>query len=682
MLENSNEYINLVEIGDNPFLDIANLYMPDNIKEAFQLSRIIFYRNGVVRQAVKKLAEYAITDLEYEAEVGEDKLVEKEKIENKYKEIFEDVLGIKRFLIKVGIDHYVYGNAFVSIYFPFKRILKCKECEKHIGDDEIPAQYTLDDISDWDYSSGKYKGTCPRCKKKVEFSAQDETMQEDAKIRLIRWNPEDMDVKFFPYSGERIYLYNDNITLRDDRDFIRRTPAVVLKSFDDNKTLEMSDNTIFHFVADGPSDSQPAFGKPVVLCSFTNIFYSTLLRKGSEAIAREHIVPLRVVFPQISGSEGLFSSDLPMNAFQTRIKNEFISWKQDPNHIMIMPIPVGMQYLGGQGRSMLPTPELQYSNEEVFMSFGIPQSVVMGQANWASNSIAMRMMENQFLTYRDQIQEMLVFIKDKIRTYLDLPNCEVRMKEFKMIDDIQHKMNLINLASVKMISKERVLDAFGFDVHEEEEKIESEALKEARTQANAQAEMIKIQNEMQVKINEAQTAQMYQQQMDQMENMSREAVSQIERFMNFGMPLEQAVNVYLMQQQQIGMMMEQQMMAQQAQMARDVFLQDRMASSQWSLARAQKQLQMYDMMKQMLPIAPNPQSFRTEAEYVNSLVSYLMQLDPATRDQQLSSIQNQDSALHARIVNYLTAIGASPDNVLTNTPMPLPEKSAPSEMRR
>lgn len=676
------DYLNLLEVGDNPFLDIANLYMPENVKEAFALSRVIFYRTPAVRQAIKKLAEYAITDLEYEAEVGEEKLVEKEKIEEKYKEIFEGTLNIKRFLIQMGLDYYVYGNAFVSIYFPFKRILKCVECEKRSDDDDIQFEFTLDDIADWEYVSGKYKGTCPHCKKKGEFSAEDQVLQEDNKISLIRWNPEAIDIKFFPYSGERLYLYKDAITDHDDRDYIRRTPSIVLKAFSDNKCLEMSDNNVFHFVSDGPSDSQPEFGKPIILCSFTNIFYATMLRKGSEAIAREHIVPLRVVFPQISGSEGLFASDLPMNAFQTRIKSEFRSWKQDPNHTMIMPIPVGMQYLGGQGRGMLPTPELQYANEEIFMAFGIPQSVVLGEASWASNSIAMRMMENQFITYRDQMQAALEFIKDKIRTHLDLPNCEVRMKDFKMIDDIQHKMNLIQLASVKMISKERVLDAFGYDVKEEEEKIQREALKEAEIQAKAQSEMIKIQNEVQIKITEAQTASMYQQQMNQMENMSREAISQVERFMNFGMPLEQAVNIFLMQQQQIGMMMEQQMMQQQAQMARDVFLQDRMASSQWSLARAQKQLQTYDMMKQVLPMAPSPQGARTEAQNVNNLVSYLLQLDPATREQQLSSIQSQDNALHARLVNYLTAIGASPENVTLSQPVPLPEKTAPSDLRR
>lgn len=671
-LNESQADYNIAE-GHNPFFDLSALYFPNDVKESFKMARVIYYTNGLVRQAIKKLAEYAITNLEYSASDDKDSGLSETEIEMLYKEIFEDTMEIKRFLIGVGLDYFVYGNAFTTIYFPFERRLTCPHCSETHKDknpETLPEArvdehtFPIRDIADWKYTGCKYKGTCPSCNRKVEFRAQDHVSQSQRDIKLIRWNPEHISIKYYPFTGEREYAldpaaYSGDSIKNGENDFIARTPSVVLDCIAKDKTVILNSRDIYHFMSEGPTDDQQQWGKAIIICAFKNIFYTAILRKGAQAIATDQIVPLRVLFPQIQGSEGIAAGAIKMRTYEAAIRREYEDWRKDPNHIMISPIPIGMQFLGGQGRSLLPTPEIQQATEEVFLSLGIPQGVILGNAHWAGNSIAMRMIENAFLNYRDQIHAVLSFIQTRIRDYLNLPACEVKMREFKMLDDVQYKQLMLNMAASKMISKERVLDMFDIPYEKEQKDIEKELADEAKMHAHAQAEAMRIQNTLQREFEADLRNAMVQDQLNATSAMTTDLIDKVNSLVTQGWPIDSAIQAVMNMQMQNQMMMQMQMQTQQADQARQLFLQDRMASTAWSLARAQRQLQMFDTINQGQP-APQRNQFQTEVQYVNNLVNYLMQLPEEQRQSQLESLQQQDIAMYERVINYLNAIGGMP----------------------
>lgn len=47
----------------NPFFDLANNYIPKNIKTLFSYCRTFFYTNAFIRNVVSKLTEYPITEI-------------------------------------------------------------------------------------------------------------------------------------------------------------------------------------------------------------------------------------------------------------------------------------------------------------------------------------------------------------------------------------------------------------------------------------------------------------------------------------------------------------------------------------------------------------------------------------------------------------------------------------------
>lgn len=101
----------------DPFFDLANNYIPKDIKKLFKYCRNFFYTNSFLRNVVSKLTEYPITDILYESDADE-------ATRKKYDTILNKNLKIKSFLISIGLDYYTYGNAFISSFMRPKRFVK------------------------------------------------------------------------------------------------------------------------------------------------------------------------------------------------------------------------------------------------------------------------------------------------------------------------------------------------------------------------------------------------------------------------------------------------------------------------------------------------------------------------------------------------------------------------------
>jgi hypothetical protein len=502
MSESSNDDGNLFSLGPrsafgarypSPFFDISQAYMPKNIKEIFRWCRYYFANNQVIFAAISKLAEYPVTDIVWDTA--------DETIKKKSNEVFVETLKIKRFLIMCGLDYFTYGNAFISINYPFERFLKCAECKK---EEKIErAKYKWKNLD--------FVLECKHCGHTGIADIKDESVKDPKRINPIRWNPENMDVEHNDITGDSSYIYNIPGRLaRQIKDgkkhILHKTPEIFLRAIKKGKAVEIDPENIYHFKRPSISSAEMGVGFPLIMPCLKDLFQAQILRKAREVIAFQHIIPLWVLFPSPQGNASPFQH-MNLNTWKTRVERELAIWKRDPNYIPIFPLPIGFQYIGGNARDLTVTPELQEMDRKNLAGMMVPAEFVWGGASFSGASFSLRMLENQFISYMTDVLSLLNdFLVPGISGFLGIETPKAKLARLKMMDDVQQKNLVWQANQAGKISDNSLLDDLGYDREEERRKISSESKdvneiekERIKSQSEAQGEAMIIQAKYQAK---------------------------------------------------------------------------------------------------------------------------------------------------------------------------------------
>jgi len=270
----------------DPFFDLARNYIPKNIKTLFKFCRTFFYTTGFLRNVVTKLTEYPVTDILYDDTIDAE-------ARKKWDTALHRKLKIKSFLIEIGLDFFIYGNALISIYMKPTRFLKCTTCKEEHPIDNV--KYKLEKF--------KFKGTCPSCKGKgVVFSIKDTYLKTIDNFKFVRWAPENIDIDYNPLTGTSIYYYTIPSKIKaaiiaGNQAIIREVPALFLESLEKKKRIELDPKNLFHFKRPTLAEDDMGWGKPIILPALKEIYYLQTLRRGNEAIANDHVIPKKSIYP-------------------------------------------------------------------------------------------------------------------------------------------------------------------------------------------------------------------------------------------------------------------------------------------------------------------------------------------------------------------------------------------------
>jgi hypothetical protein len=383
-------------------------------------------------------------------------------------------------LQQLGIDHFVYGNGFISLHVGIVRTLVCPGCGKPL---EITASSTYDTM--WEYRAGHFHfKKCPACGASGMADVIDVPSTNMRECNLVRWNPQNIDVKYYPITGRSRYFYQippetkRNIMLGKDQYLIKTMPKSFLDAV--NKTdestgwIELDADNVFHFKRPTLAEADMGWGKPLIIHSLQRLFYTYTLRRAQESIAvSQNINPFNIIFPQ--GAQGInVFEDLDLGAWNAKSRTELEHHRKDPNYVGIMPLPMGTAKIGGEGRMLLIGPEMEEGNKAVCGGMGIPIEFVFGGLSWSGSSITLRILENFFVGYRSDIIRVLNFIVRQLRRVNDWPECEMDMTELRMADDIQRQQLAIQLNAANKISDSSLMNEFGWDSLKEAELIKKE----------------------------------------------------------------------------------------------------------------------------------------------------------------------------------------------------------------
>lgn len=444
----------------NQFFDLAQQYMPPTIKELFRWCTYYYYNSPLIGAAMKKVSRYPITDLIFEDET--------ESNRNVWDRILNRELFIKDRLMEINLDYHTYGNAFVSVHFPFTRFLVCKEC-KHSAP-----------IRQWQWhfrgSDYQFSGTCPSCSTTGAVTVRDIPYRNRKGIRLVRWNPENIHIKFNEYTGRYIYMYSvpgklRNAILRGDRDIVEDIPLIVLDALKNRRMIRFNSDNIKHLKAPTLAEQDQGWGKPAIIHVLKDMYYLYTLRRAQEAIAMEHIVPFDMIYPLPNAQQDPYiHTDLA--SWRQQVENVITKHRRDPNFKGVIPIPIGFGRLGGDGKALLLAPEINYLTQTIVGGLGLPQEFLFGGLNWTGSSVSLRTLENDFIQNRSQLLDFTLWLKDKLRTYFNLPDLkDIRFSDFRMADDIQRNQQLIGLNAQKKVSDQTLLTELGYDYDAEVKKL-------------------------------------------------------------------------------------------------------------------------------------------------------------------------------------------------------------------
>ena len=236
------------------------------------------------------------------------------------------------------------------------------------------------------------------------------------------------------------------------------------------------------------------------------------MKKAQEAVMLEHLVPLDVLFPASQDANASPYQMVNLKDWKRRIEGEIQKWRWDPSYKPIMPIPLGHQRIGGDGRALMLTQEIRAWSEHIIAGMGVPTEFVFGGLSWSGSSVSLRMLENQLLTYRMMHEHFLQhFLVPSIARYMGWKEVKMHMREFKMADDMQTKQMLMSLNQTSNVSAKTLLSEFGKDALDETKLLEQEMGRKLEmqkqqqlAQAQSAGEAQLIQTKFQIKAQEMQ----------------------------------------------------------------------------------------------------------------------------------------------------------------------------------
>lgn len=570
----------------NSYMSLMDTKIPDKMSDLFKLCRYFYLFDPLVAGGVNALAGFPVTEvyleesnearlaMAQESKQKNEKNTEPESLldpsvteESEQLKVYKRVvnqLKIHKLLVGIGIDYWLYGNCFIFGEMQVNEANGLKEWKHMVRLD--PSKITID-VNEATQEI-RYKWTIPNRIKKI--------------------------VKTKKPKGE-----------------YEKIPDMIKEAVRKNQQVVLNPNRIFHMARPTDSGGDSIWGPPVIANVMKLLLYRNTLRQAQEAIAKEHIVPFRIFYFEETNNVNVTGN---WQSVVDNFSKELVKSTRDPNYKVVSPLPVGVLNLGGQGKALMLTAEIEQVQAEILAGMGVPREFVFGGMSWSGSSISLKILENQFTTYRllvkDFLQEFLVkgMAKERGEWASDADDDKIptiSMSEIKMQDDVQQKQLIISLNQTGKLPDESVWRVMGFDPDNMRESLKEEAKK--RIKLEEEIELLKIESQNRIQIAQLQA---------QMQLQRIQAKMQAD-FTN---------SEENKQLQQAQMSQQQEQMMQQQQMQMQMQGNDAQQQEQGNEQQAQQEQQQGE---QQAPAKQNKKQFSPEIEdMINALVNQLVKMPP------------------------------------------------------
>lgn len=453
------------------FLTLGDMQIPDDYREIFKWCRYFFKFDSLIGAAVRALATFPITEyiINESPEAESDESIEENEDSEALKFYRGQLNDIKlhKHLIEIGYDYFLYGNCVIFAEPVVKVVKRRDESGKIIEKKEVVWKHL----------------------ERLDLT----------RVRIDR----------DPKTKEPVYYYDipadikQVIRTKKPKTKYDRIPKIFKDAVAKNGLVKLNSKYVYHLAMPSESGDDGLWATPPVLHAMKLILYKNVLRQAQEAIAYEHIIPRRIYyFQETNNTTPEYNFGQVADDFAFELRKQL----NDPNYQVISPIPIQQIQHGGQGRALLLVPEIEQLDNTILAAMGVAKEFVFGGISYSGSTTSLRIVENQFITYRMLLDEyvngFLIKRLAEIRGEWEVPEDDDRLpsvefSELKMQDDIQQKQLMIQLNSQGKLSDTILFEkVFALDSEVVARQLFNEQKRKMEEQMELQAYQMELQQKM------------------------------------------------------------------------------------------------------------------------------------------------------------------------------------------
>lgn len=502
----------------HPLLSNFSDILPSNIKELFRWMEFILHNSPVAAAGIKKLSEVPVTSFRYSS-TGDKKEGTATSSES-WKTILEKSLNLKSELLNISYNTLAYGNCFISVYTPIDRRCTCRECQGewsilNLAKVKVSLNSENDGYnpSEMDYFSHKKEkdsskllkkkkkrntrlkisAMCPNCRAVRTFDTKDEHIKSHKDMNIITWDPNSIQISSNKVSGKTDFFYTippdtKNRLKGNDLSLLSTLPLPMIEAALSGKLFKFADGHIFHMKKEVVSGLSTAWGMPSLASAIPPFMTLMILRKANETIASDYMVPLRIVSPSQAGSGSDMYNFVGGGNFVSNVKRVIDSWKIDPSGVQVSPTPLNVETILGDGKILSVYQDVDQLESNIANSLGIPLEFIKGGLSYTTQGSSLRLLENQLENITSSLERVIDFVVGRVASALAKEPISISMVPFKIIDDMQEKAAILNLAlnGQNSVSRATILEMFNMDSTAEKERIEEDKRSDIKSQMDMQ----------------------------------------------------------------------------------------------------------------------------------------------------------------------------------------------------
>jgi hypothetical protein len=454
----------------NPFLLYSNESFPTEYRSSLDFCAYLYNLTGQYAEASRRVISHFLTDVDFVEKRGSP------EEQADWRRFLVDELNCFQSMQNLGDDWSAYGVGYVRIHYPFNRFLvdgRNKDKPKFYNVNQfpretikyLPKELKFEVPDPVQIASGKSFAEAER----VSFEFKDVFVKRREDIALVPLDPRYCRVNYGTMSKktEVIYQFDPEFrTLIEQGDVFEalNTPKLMLQALAQKADFRFKEDQVFIFTRPALTGiSKKGLGIPNPIAHYRELHQLQVYRKIDETLARDYMVPIRIMSPGFGSSGGPIDPSFAQNSTQWLGKmGQLISkWRNEQDTLFAVPYPTQYQELSGNGKSLVPKDLMALQMDSLLNSVGYPAELFKGTLQYQQFPIAVRIFERSFHFVYHNFNQFLKWVTKNTRRYLVLPEIGVELQPPNMADDESRRQIASELVAGGEVPRDLLFKMFG-----------------------------------------------------------------------------------------------------------------------------------------------------------------------------------------------------------------------------